>query len=795
MSGKRGQDRLFRFMGVALSLVLCAVILSVYIFSRPEIARIPPIALLEVIEAKTVDMRFRLRGERTPGDTIAIIVVDENTESNLGRWQSSGRRWLAELLRILDEGQATVVGFDLTLAELDEGPVPEAFDKVTARYLETARPDETATVEMLASLQSIREAYDYDRQLAEAIQAAGNVVLGYHVLDAASAEQLTPEQHAAYRDIIARTRYTTLKFPPNTPQQALRVPHVDGIKPNLPIFSEAAKSFGYFTVPHDIDGSIRHAALLMEYMGDYYPSLDLEIARAYLNPALPPIIHAVAGEGGGSIATIQIGNTFLPVDERGNLWINYYGKEGTFPRYSLSDVIDGKNVKPKAFVGKIVLVGFVSAIYQDVHSVPFQADTFPGVEVHATILDNILRQNFLTRPEWATMLDGLIVCVLAVALGMTLPLKHPVRGLLIMGAGLLIAAGIPYCAFLFANIWLNMTIPFLFVVLDYLTLTSYNLGVARHKHRTEEQKRKEEERKRLAEEAKKEEIRRAFQHYVSPALVEQIVAVPEKLELGGTERQLTAFFADVRGFTSLSETMKPQELVAFLNDLFTEMTAIVMAHGGTLDKYIGDAIMAFYGAPVDQPDHAVRACKTAVDMLIRLEELRVRWIAEGLPDIRLGIGLNTGDMVVGNIGSPSRFNYTIMGDAVNLASRLEGATKQYGTSIILSRATCQHLDESAFWVRELDTVRVKGKQEPVTMYELLGYENYYQDKRVLATMFREGVDAYAQRKWTDAITIFQNVLKEFPQDTPSQIYLKRCKKFLKKPPPDDWDGVLTLTTK
>ncbi|MBD3307103.1 CHASE2 domain-containing protein [candidate division KSB3 bacterium] len=757
-----------------ISLLLSLLVLTGYVLSQPEINVIKSTGLLEMIEAKTLDIRFLLRGKRQPQGDIAIVAVDEKADDELGRWQSSGRRWIAELVNILDRGGAKVIGFDLTLAEADTSAAVEAVEAIKRRYIERALPENAPDTGLLAYLDTVKAEHDYDRQLAQALRNAGNVILGvYHFSDPASAAYLTPEKHEAYHEIITRSKYTMIKFPPGITRQPLRISHSYGVEPNLPLFSEAAESFGHFNVVPSRDGYIRYAPLLLEYRGEYYPSLDLEIVRTYLDPPLPPIIQALGKEGGGSVDFIQIGRRKIPTDEQGRLLINYYGPGYTFPHYSISDVIFGR-VPPETFQDKIVLLGFTSAIYQDLHSMSFQQANYPGVEVHATILENILREDFLTRPEWTTLLNALIILLLGLVLGVALHRMRPHFGAVTALGCFMIVVGIAYSAFLFQRIWLNITFPALFIVLDYLIITAY---------------------KYFTEERRKKEIRHVFQHYVSPSIVDVMLEQVDQLQLGGERRHLTALFSDIRGFTSISEKMIPEELVRFLNEYLSAMTKVVLEYEGTLDKYMGDAIMAFYGAPLRQEDHALRACRTAVDMIARLHELQIGWEHRGLPPMDIGIGINSGVMSVGNMGSEERFDYTIMGDNVNLASRLEGINKQYGTNIAISEFTYALIQDEPFIVRELDSVRVKGKEEPITIYELRGYGVCDEPTTRLLHVFSEGLAAYKSQQWEHAITAFKQVLQMQPDDAPAALYITRCEEYTRNPPPADWDGVFVMKTK
>jgi len=763
--------RRFKRIGLTISLALSLLVGTAYLLSRAEFHLFRSTGLLEIIEAKTLDWRFRLRGSRSPGSNIVIVAMDEKTEDALGRWQTAGRRWITQMVDTLSGGGAEVIGFDVALPEPDENSALQAIAELKRLYHERfSLPIEHPP----DFFEEVQATYDYDRQLAEAIQRAGNVILGvYHFLNQADAAHLSLEKREFTSSILNRVKYSVIKFPPGSTPQPLRITHSFGVETNLPLFSNAAHSFGHFTIIPESDGYVRQSPLLIEYEGEYYPSLDLEIARLFLQLKAPPMIHALGEEGGGSVTAIQFGKIAIPTNEEGKMLINFYGPPRTFPYYSLSDVLSGA-IPAGTFQGKIVLFGFTSSVYQDVHSASFQAKTYPGVEVHATILANILQQDFLTKPSWTLFVEVGMILLLGLVSGLALFRLQTLAGAAASLFSLLLAAGGAYIAFAAWQVWLNITFPALFIVLNYLIAISYKYFI---------------------EEKEKREIKDAFQHYIAPAVVEQIIARGENLPLEGEQKILTALFSDIRGFTSLSEKMAQKELVPFLDEYFAEMNQIVLEHAGTIDKYIGDAMMVFYGAPVEQPDHALRACRTAVDMILRLEELRVRWKARGLPLINIGIGINSGEMTVGNIGSADRLNYTIMGDHVNLASRLEGVNKEYGTRIIISQFTHDLIRQADFTARELDSVRVKGKETPVTIYELLGYGAFYQHAQPLIRAFSEGLQAYKQRAWDAALAAFQEALRLDPEDRPSKLYIERCRTYQQNPPPEDWNGVFVMKNK
>ena len=296
------------------------------------------------------------------------------------------------------------------------------------------------------------------------------------------------------------------------------------------------------------------------------------------------------------------------------------------------------------------------------------------------------------------------------------------------------------------------------------------------------------------EEGEKKKIRSAFSQYLHPRLVEQMLTHPETLRLGGEEKELTALFSDIRGFTTLSENLTPAQLVELLNEYLTEMTEVIFRNWGTLDKYIGDAIMAFWGAPYPQTDHALRACRTGLEMFKSLQTLQMGWQARGLPPLDIGIGINSGPMLVGNMGSKRRKNYTIMGDSVNVASRLEGINRQFGTNIIISENTFLLVRDQVV-ARKLDLIQVKGKTQPVKVYELLGLAAESPQFSDLVSRFENGLEAYLSGEWSTAIEIFQELVRNHPEDGPSHVFIKRCRDFLAQPPEGSWDGVFVMKSK
>ena len=502
----------------------------------------------------------------------------------------------------------------------------------------------------------------------------------------------------------------------------------------------------------------------------------------------------------------------IPKADDATMYINFYGPNYTFKHIPFADVIDDSSFQTVDeknagadinmfddpdigylgngfFKNKIVLIGSTMPEEKDIFSVPISQgkragdNTMDGVEIHANVIQNVLDNNFLSRePQWIDILAIFLFTALTYTVVTEIKrLKLRFQGLNeIFGAGFVF---IEWGAIVFVSLRLFersnyvaiVTNPMLAVGLGYIGATVYNY---------------------LHERKQKTIIKNMFTQYLNPAVVNQLVENPDTLRLGGERKTLTVFFSDIAGFTSLSEKSTPEGLVALLNEYLSAMTEIIFAHAGTLDKFEGDAIMAFWGAPIDQADHALRACKASLKMQEELVSIRKRWKAEGKPDLYVRIGLNSGEMLVGNMGGASRFDYTVIGDSVNLASRLEGENKQYKSSIMIGQSTYEHVKDSVI-ARELDLLIVVGKTKPVTVYELIGLKEtgVAQELSKFLELYHEGLRLHRLQKWDDAIACFEQALKIKPDDYPAQIYIERSRLYQAAPPPENWDGVFVLKSK
>lgn len=595
---------------------------------------------LELVELKALDARFKTRQAIKPAEDVVIVTIDDKSLKELGRWPWP-RSIIAKLIDSLTASDIKVIGFDIVFAEKSQDDKEDAI-------------------------------------LAKAIAESGRVILGYY---------FSFGQEASGKDGRELSGFYGVKTLENG-GNFIRAEGVDG---NIESIAAGAAGFGYFNIMPDADGGVRWDPLVIKYGDRYYPPLAIQALRHYLgNPALSLTLVDYG------VARLRLGDILIPVDEQGRMIVNYYGGGKTFPHYSISDIINGRIPKEK-LKGKIALVGATAIGIYDMRVTPFEG-TYPGVEIHATVIDNILHGRFIERPQWLAIFDILAIIAMGIMLGLVVPRLSALLGLLFAAGSLAAYLFLNLYIFSAKGLWINNVYPALTVGLAYTGIVLYRY---------------------IIEEREKKWIKGAFQYYVTASVMEEIMKKPDMLKLGGEEKELTVLFSDIRGFTTISEKLSPEKMVALLNEYLTAMTDIVFEHKGYLDKYIGDAIMVVYGAPLPQADHSLEACLTALDMMAELKKLQQKWESEGLPIIDIGIGINTGQMVIGNMGSKRRFNYTVMGDSVNLASRLEGLNKNYSSHIIISEKVYNNVSNTLI-CRELGTVTVKGKTEPSKIYELIG---------------------------------------------------------------------------
>ena len=538
----------------------------------------------------------------------------------------------------------------------------------------------------------------------------------------------------------------------------------------LPAIKDASAGLGMANQLPDPDGTLRRMPLVFDVGGQPYPSVVLTTASKFLRRPEP-------WDGPIENGFIPLAGRMIPVDRTGSLIVNYLGgpyesAPPAFPVVSFVDVLNGR-VPPETFERKIAVIGVTATAFADDYWTPPSLDgKMDGVETHAHALETILRGEFLwDAPSWVTI--ALIVGFALVA-GATLATLPPLVSAVIsaLALGSFVVAASTY--FDNGGVMLNLIYPPLSLFLTYAGIMLYRV---------------------IFEQGQARALKGVLGQYLSPSVVAEVTRDPDSLKLGGDEREMTVLFSDIRGFTSYAESVSPETLVNTLTEYLTAMSDVIFRHNGTIDKYMGDAIMAFWNAPQRQPDHAALACRAACGMIEALERLNREWAGAGRPPLRMGLGINTGPMKVGNMGSASRFDYTVMGDAVNLGSRLEGLNKEYGTTLIVSEATLRAAGDG-FHSRFLDLVAVKGKSEPVAVYEMMTLDcalGEHTNEALRA--YNAGVEAYRERDWLRAAARFQEALRWAPGDGPSRLYLERCQHLIEEPPPADWDGVFVMTHK
>jgi adenylate cyclase len=723
----------------------------------------------------------RLRGPRAPSGRVVIVAVDERSVQAEGLWPWS-RAKMARLVDRLAEGGAAAVGFDVIWSEQDElgRRMARVASLVRAARERAGDPDAARRLDEVwtaARGPGAEPALDVDptEQLADAIERARNVTVGFMFLGAADAPGARPEAVAALRFLEAAPVHV-LSGGRAVPAAGARVPgRFPGVVAPVGEVLAVADSGGFFTVLPDPDGVIRRYRTVGGAGDATYPSLGVALlARVAGTDGRPaPVVPIGAGGAPWTLQQVRVGDAFaVDVDDLGRVPLGYYGPWREFPTWSATDVLNGR-IAPAEMAGKIVVVGTTAAGTWDQRVTPFD-DIAPGVVTHATFVENVLGGQLLDRTAAVFVLElGLMVALAAGLAGLFSRVSsRAALPALLVSAGAWVAVA---ALALRAGVVLALGVPVAQMLSMFVVATSYRF---------------------FSEEREKRRARETFGRFLAPAIVERVLAREGPLRLGGEKRVLTVLFSDIRGFTTIAERLDPPRLLELLNEYLAPMTEIVVSEEqGTLDKYIGDAIMAFWGAPQEQPDHALRACRAALAMVDRLGALRERWRARGLPDVDVGIGINTGPMSVGFVGSQDRFyNYTVLGDAVNLASRLEGANKAYGTRILLGPSTHAEVRERVV-ARALDLLRVKGKREPVRVHELLALAPGTPELLAFVERFHLGLEAYAARRWDEAVARFLEADRLRGGDPASLRYVERCEAMRRAPPPDDWDGVFELSSK
>jgi adenylate cyclase len=620
--------------GLTIALIVALVLSIMHLMN---------VGFMDMLEVKTLDFRFNVRGAITPGPETVIAAIDEKSINKLGRFPWPRSVWARVVDRLTELG-ARVIVFDVFFAESENVASDDLFQQAIMRSGRVVLPvvfDFTET--------GYKESGFTDKKL----------------------DFMTPSAFAVLRN-------TGASFSPF---------HARMVLPPLLRFAAFAKNLAHINMVPDRDGTLRWEPLAIEYQGDYYPPIGLQAARLYRE--LGPEQAALDFSG-----AIELDRTRIPIDEFGRMLINYRGPNNTFPLYPVADILDGL-VPAEKLKDKVVLIGATAIGIYDLRVTPFSPN-MAGIEKHASVVDNILHEDFIYR---TALMDVPLVFLFAIILGIAIPRLGAKAGAALFLLLFASYAGAVYYLFAGKGIWFNLVYPASALFFGYTSQTAYRF---------------------FTEERRARDIRKMFSSYVSKRIVDELIRDPSKAKLGGDRKEITVLFSDIRGFTSFSEKHQPEEVVSLLNEYLGAMTDIVFEYEGTLDKFVGDAIMVLWGAPIGQPDHAERACRCALAMIEKLKKLQAKWAAEGRYVIDIGIGINTGDMVVGNMGAAGKkMDYTVIGDNVNLGARLEGLTRQYNNHIIISEYTYAKVKDVVV-ANELGAVTVKGKQFPVVVYDLVG---------------------------------------------------------------------------
>lgn len=704
-------------------------------------------------------------GKQSPDPRVVVLDIDEKSLASeaLGRWPWSRDKMSALVDRLFDDYGIAVLSFDVVFSEPDLSSGLQTLNRLASGPLK----DNAAFAK---SLSVLTPELDYDGQF-EAEIAARPIVMGYYFSSSADAGKTggLPAPVLLQGDLDGLVT---------------AFPAWQGYGANLPRFADAALVGGHFNPIVDIDGIVRRVPALVQFDGDYYESLALATLRLHWaiqdtppgKPLRLPGVQAFAanGQAQGPLEYLQIGKRLLPVDTGSNMYVPYKGPAGSIAYFSMLDLLE-KRIDPSALKDKIVMVGTTAPGLVDLRATPVSG-IYPGVEIHANVVAALLNAESQTgmrhRPQWLIGAELISLILVGIFLLSVFPWLSPGWSAAITVAAfsaLFVSAELLWQAGLVTHLaGMGLLVGCLFVL-----NMAYGFFV---------------------EARSKRQFTELFGQYVPPELVAQMAENPEQYNMQGRRENLTVLFCDVRGFTSISEQLSPTELAQFINEYLTCMSQVIRDHGGTLDKYIGDAIMAFWGAPVHQPRHALMGVKAALAMKSELDRLRSDFKARGWPDIMVGTGVSSGDMTVGDMGSQVRKAYTVMGDAVNLGSRLEGLTKHYGAWILVPKSTADDCPEVLF--REIDTVRVKGKEEPVTIYEPVCLKEALTPEleRELAD-WAEAMERFKNQDFSGALKHLRSMLNRYGPDLRVELFAERAAFLLDHPPEANWDGVTRFDTK
>jgi adenylate cyclase len=731
-------------------------IVAVFLAHAVHVLRIP---FLENLESIVYDTRLRLTMPNTVDPRVVILDIDEKSlqekeKGGEGRWPWPRDRLALLLDKLFDKYGIAVVGFDVVFAERDESSGIRVLERLGQRELR-------GVPQFQSVLEQVRPQLEYDDIFARKMKGRP-VVLG----------------HVFLSEDPATASKKGMLPPPVLPagafgERRVGVTSWTGYTANLERLQRAATSAGHINPLPDPDGITRRVPMLVEHAGAYYEPLSLAMVRAVTGqPPVVPVVSEEASADYSGLEWVKAGPFEVPVDMQAAALVPYRGGKGSYRYYSLVDVLN-ERVPVDELKGKIALVGTTAPGLLDLRATPVDP-VFPGVEIHANLIGGILDGNIKQRPPYVVGAEFVLLLLSGAALALLLPLLTPFRSMLVTALVLLSVIGTNLVVFHSGN----LVLPLASGILLILVLFTFNMAYGF-----------------LVEARGTRLITGLFGQYVPPELVEEMARNPEQFNMAPRAEELSVLFSDVRGFTTISESLSPEDLSVYINDYLTTMSLVIReGHRGTLDKYIGDAVMAFWGAPMPDPNHAQNAVLAALDMMKQAKVLNEKFHARGWPPFAIGIGVNSGIMRVGDMGSQIRKAYTVMGDAVNLGSRLEGITKQYGSDILIGQETKERI--SGVVLREIDMVQVKGKDEPITIYEPLGLEGEVEQKMLdEIKLWQQALRYYRTQDWDKAELQLLNLKKAAVKPHLYDVFLERIAAYRAHPPGAEWKGVHKFDTK
>jgi adenylate cyclase len=727
-------------IGAGLALVLAFYVHEVEMY---------PIRFIQQMELWAYDARLRLFMPNTLDPRIVILDIDEKSLTAEGRWPWSRNKVAAMVTQLFDRYKVRVVGFDIAFAEPDTSSGLESLDEMAEKELKD-------NAEFQKVLQARRPSLDYDRIFADTI-AKYPVVLGFFLGGKNDRAGVLPPP------VFQADSFGSWNIPHHL---------ATGFSGNLDLLQKQAAAAGHLYPAIDFDGVTRRVPMFMRFGDGYYEALSLALLRTYLG-SLPARVK-IDPPAVGNLTTIpwvQVGELRIPLDNSISALIPYRGAVGVYRYVSATDVLRG-TLPADELRDKIVIVGTSAQGLLDLRSTPVRED-FPGVEVHANLMSGFLDQTIMHKPDYVLAISVFTVLIIGLPLAFMLPRLSATMSTAATAGLMVLLVAVNLYAWKQHHFVLNVAAPFMMLALLFLLNMAWGFFMETRSRRL---------------------ITGLFGTYVPKELVAEMSKNPEEYSMRGESRDMTVLFSDVRDFTSISEGLTPEGLKDMMNAYLTEMTEVIQEQRGTIDKYIGDAIMAFWGAPLNDPEHAVHGVESALAMQKRIRKLDTDFVKRGWPILNIGVGLNCGEMNVGDMGSRFRRAYTVMGDAVNLASRLEGLTKEYGVGILVSENVVKAAQ--GFVYREVDKVVVKGRQEGVAIFDPIGKVGEVGETQLTEIdRFHKALEFYRKQRWDDAEQILKALAAAAPDVKLFRMYLKRLEHFRTNPPGAAWNGLWVFTTK